>query len=249
MAGEPWHASAAVADGATLGQGSLWARGMLRHLEDLRATSESDADSYEDDDASVPEDHAAAIEARIVALSTSFGVLCRFTSLVAIDDRRPDERILRRQPRRIVQPVNAAVRMLYSKSIVAYRAMSQDAFRGQAFLCCDDSPEEVVDALARERVEAKRLIAKTKPRSAGLTDVKPATVDGLLRGVLRLLERLRRKQAPAELIERLVAAHARLAALPTDRPALVALLDALAEFVEKQGAPVDRRRWWTVAGG
>jgi Ca-activated chloride channel family protein len=249
-----WRATAVVPKQATPGLACLWARGMLRRLEDERITSESA--TVDDDAIEQPEEEqtAEAIESRIVALSTSFGVLCRFTALVAIDARRPDERVRRLTPRRIVQPIDAASGMARWAMCVNYSSASFPGSFDDALYCCDFGEggggswnQPAADPLAAERTEAARLVARVKPRRGSLDDVKPSRVSGLLRGVLRLLRRLGKHHAAPELIETLAAAYARLFAVPTDRAALVALLDGLAVFGAEKGARVDR--WWEAARG
>lgn len=257
-AGEPWRAAVAIADGVTPGLGSLWARGMLRRLEDLRVTVRAGREWMGNDNVAVPGDHATPIESRIVQLSTSFGVLCRFTALVAIDDRRPDECIPRIDPRRVVQPVDTLGRVMrYSMhatpacgldgvtafvpmSVQAMRSPLEYGFDGEDFACLSDSAPP--DPLAGARAAAARLLAKAKPRSGRLADVSGRQVSGLLGGVLKLMRQLGKKEGVADVIERLSAAYARLNAVPNDHVALTTLLDAVAAFAMEHGLTVDR--WW-----
>jgi Ca-activated chloride channel family protein len=67
--GRPWTAEAAPRTAEVPALSSVWARGKLRELEDRYAVG---ADR-------------AMLEKQIVGLSLRFGVLCRFTSFVAVD--------------------------------------------------------------------------------------------------------------------------------------------------------------------
>jgi Ca-activated chloride channel family protein len=72
-----------VADSAST---AVWARAHLRDLEDRYVTGED-------------------LEQRIVAASLRFGVLCRFTAWIAIDERIVVEN---GEPHRVIQPVEPA---------------------------------------------------------------------------------------------------------------------------------------------
>jgi len=257
-AGEPWRTAAAVAAGATPGLGSLWARGMLRRLEDLRATAHSGPRHLDAEDVAASGDHATTIESRIVQLSTSFGVLCRFTALVAIDDRRPDEHLPMVEPRRVVQPVDTMGGLLFSKrsafadacmggsatflpmSVQAMRMPQGFGFDADDLFCLEDSAPP--DPLAGARTLAVRLLTKARPRSGRLADVSGRQVSGLLGGVVKLMRLLSRHSADAEEVERFAVAYARLYARPGERDSLVQLLEALASFAGGRGRDV--ARWW-----
>lgn len=73
-----------------------WARSQLRDLEDIYATRHDDYFGLDEPDLT------AEFERRIVATSLRFGVLCRFTAFVAIDDRVVTDGSTSRH---IVQPV------------------------------------------------------------------------------------------------------------------------------------------------
>jgi Ca-activated chloride channel homolog len=92
--GRPWSVTAVggVSDEPALT--ATWARGQVRDLED-RYLVQSTAGSRS-------ATSAAELERRIVATSLRFGVLCRFTSYVAIDERVVTDGTT---PRTIVQPV------------------------------------------------------------------------------------------------------------------------------------------------
>lgn len=237
-AGEAWRTSAAVSHWATPGLGSLWARGMLRQLEDRRVTRGRLAEAF-DEALGGPVDHPEPLDARIVQLSTSFGVLCRFTALVAIDDRRPDERIRRIQPRRVVQPVQAYDRLALMKSV-------------QAFACAPDPADPFNVSLSRlasspgpqPALVASRMLARVRPGSGRLADVTARRIEDLLRRVRDLVQALRDAGEPAELLARIEAAADELQAARSDRSHLAVLLEAIADIVEDGGDVADR--WWLV---
>jgi Ca-activated chloride channel family protein len=84
--GDAWStrvAGTTVADSAST---AVWARAHLRDLEDRYVTGED-------------------LEQRIVAASLRFGVLCRFTAWIAIDERIVVEN---GEPHRVIQPVEPA---------------------------------------------------------------------------------------------------------------------------------------------
>ena len=88
--GAPWRLDVVPAESQAAGLGVLWARGRLRQLEDGLTLCHGPATSE--------------LEKRIIDLSTAFGVLCRFTAVVVVDDRQPNE-TRAGALRRIVQPV------------------------------------------------------------------------------------------------------------------------------------------------
>jgi Ca-activated chloride channel family protein len=86
--GEPWSATV---PGATVTDSSVtavWARAHLRDLEDRYVSQPYGGDSE--------------LEQRIVATSERFGVLCRFTAWVAVDDRVVTDG---GEQHRVIQPV------------------------------------------------------------------------------------------------------------------------------------------------
>jgi Ca-activated chloride channel family protein len=245
--GAAWTAEAMASGGTTAGLGSLWARGRLRALEDRLVTTDD-----------------TSLEQRIVELSTSFGVLCRYTALVAIDPNDPDRVVACDPMRRIIQPVDYAVRRdacCYMMEADGARCRSQklrrrsgalpppswlsgwDDFFGDGF---------TEDPLDRVRFQAADLVAKARPRNGDPESVSPAKVKRLLRGTLALLEALGQNggqtQAVTEEIERIGAAFALVHALKTassvEPTSLVRLLDVLAEFA---GVPTEQRWWVKVA--
>jgi hypothetical protein len=93
--GEAWSvtAPATAADAPALP--AIWARGALRDLEDAYAAHAGWSRTGAREE----------LEHRIVGTSLRFGVLCRFTAYVAVDERVVTDG---GQPRTIVQPVEAA---------------------------------------------------------------------------------------------------------------------------------------------
>lgn len=85
--GTPWSTSVELVAAEDPAAAAVWARGRLRDLEDEYAIGATDR---------------SPLEARIVATSLRFGVLCRFTAYVAVDSRVVTEG---GTPRRVTQPV------------------------------------------------------------------------------------------------------------------------------------------------
>ncbi|GGM60222.1 VIT domain-containing protein [Dactylosporangium sucinum] len=85
--GRPWSATVTGErhDNPALTQ--VWARALLRDLEDAYVSGTHSADDLED---------------RITKVSLRFGVLCRFTAFVAVDTRVVTDG---KEPRRVTQPV------------------------------------------------------------------------------------------------------------------------------------------------
>ena len=234
-AGDQWQEQPQAAVVSTGCQGSLWARGRLRHLEDIYATR----NRYAGD---------GVIEKCIVDLSTTFGVLCRFTAIVAIDPRHPDRKPVSASRRRIVQPVEAIAGMMgthaFSAPVFHYRTASpaggihyfgeSDHFRSKS----QADPLEVVGQHASE------LLAKARPRSGAIAGMKPARVRNMLKAVLALLRELKTSGASREAIESVTTAYDRLCATPADQLAIVAMLEAISGIAELS-APPDR--WWRAA--
>jgi Ca-activated chloride channel family protein len=235
-AGDTWRELAGATPASTGCHGSLWARGRLQHLEDVSATSDSDTE---------------LLSRQMVDLSTAFGVLCRFTAIVAIDPRDPDRTQAPQLPRRIVQPVElvgAAAYCLFARPsrTISYLKSSRaprntlDSFGDCAFFT-PPSPHDRLHALGMRVVE---LLSKIRPRSGAVADIKPGKIRSLLKAVIALLKDLGACGAPRETIESVATAYGRLYALPTDPDAIVAMFDALADMGESASA-VDR--WWRAA--
>jgi Ca-activated chloride channel family protein len=89
--GSTWRVAVTSHRSQAPGLGALWARGRLQHLSDVYAVGDHD--------------DSEALERRIVDLSTGFGVLCKFTAVVAIDPRLPETPLDPNAMRQIIQPV------------------------------------------------------------------------------------------------------------------------------------------------
>jgi len=87
--GREWRAEVPARPADNPALAAVWARGRLRDLEDAHAAGRG-ADQE--------------LERRIVATSLRFGVLCRFTAFVAVDNRVVNEG---GRLRRVAQPVDA----------------------------------------------------------------------------------------------------------------------------------------------
>jgi len=228
--GKAWQEQADAKPVSTGCQGSLWARGRLRDLEDRYAAERS-------------KNSLQSLEQQMVDLSTSFGVLCRFTAIVAIDPRHPDRKLSPESLRRIVQPVELVAGMMQSYGLRA------DDFCHQfvASPCMDSGLRSdfmsPVDQLLDVQMQALMLMEKARPKSGAISDMKPAKIRSLLKAVAALLIKLKAAPAPRAMIESLEKAHARLSAMPADRDALVAMLDVLADVAAQ---PLLESRWWHV---
>jgi Ca-activated chloride channel family protein len=234
--GKAWQEQADAKPGSTGCQGSLWARGRLRDLEDRYAAERSKSSLQ-------------SLEKQMVDLSTSFGVLCRFTAIVAIDPRHPDRKLSPESLRRIVQPVELVAGMMQSYGLRAFDVHYQCAPEPRTsfgWLHTVANRRECVQSvgpLEGIRMQAATLLAKARPKSGALSDIKPAKIRSLLKAVAALLTKLKAAPAPRAMIESLEKAHARLSAMPADRDALVAMLDVLADVAAQ---PLLESRWWHV---
>ena len=229
--GDVWKEQADAAAVSTGCQGSLWARGRLRHLEDLYATRNR----------ALP---VKGLEKKMVELSTAFGVLCRFTAIVAIDPRHPDRKPDPASLRRIVQPVEMVAGMY---GILAFRSpvvYHRNAPATRMYLACLSENESPDDPLEEVLINAMHILAKARPKSGAIDDVKPGKVRNLLKAVLALLRELGACGAPREAIESLATAYGRLYAMPADQLAIIAMLEAISDIAELS-APPDR--WWRAA--
>lgn len=90
---------------------------------------------------------------------------------------------------------------------------------------------------------AAGVLAKARPKSDAIRDIKASKVRALLKAVLALLKELGANGASPEQIESLAIAYGRLYARPTGRDAITAMLDVLADIAEQSSA---RGRWWRV---
>ncbi|HEX4723705.1 MAG TPA: VIT domain-containing protein, partial [Pseudonocardiaceae bacterium] len=78
--GTAWHMTMVAEPAEHPGLRAIWARAHVRDLEDRYVTAQADGR------AALPE-----LERRIVAVSVAYGVLCRFTAFVAVDQRVVNE--------------------------------------------------------------------------------------------------------------------------------------------------------------
>jgi len=222
--GGAWQADTAPRTSAAPGLGALWARGRLRQLEDQYAVGWGQ--------------DGEAIERRMIDLSTSFGVLCKFTAIVAIDPRTPNAPVVATDLRRIIQPV--------------------EQFGGMAFEGCEgehEAPEcyfadagsddleallepESGDDYPAEQAMLREVIALLKPRSGDLGDVPPKMVSMLVGEVDKVIAMLRADGASDHVIEPLLDALDQIRSDLSNRAALLTLLNVLATFA----SPVES--WW-----
>jgi Ca-activated chloride channel family protein len=145
------------AESQAAGLGVLWARGRLRQLEDGLTLCYGPA--------------TGELEKRVIDLSTAFGVLCRFTAVVAIDDRQPNEAragLLRR----IVQPVTRGI-----SGWTARHGIHPSMSRGHSFplMACDDAP--IADASIASDFEAPSPSEDSSPKTSQLTEIPPGPLD------------------------------------------------------------------------
>ena len=239
--GTAWHLDLAPVVSQAAGLGALWARGRLRNLEDAYALARANA--------------AAPIEERLVDLSTGFGVLCRFTAVVAVDAREP---VAKGPLRRIVQPVStAAIDRLLGFDIAPSGHAPADCF---ALLSCerseyhlapefldawDDRPmpasPPLYDCLA-EKAMLRETLALVKPRSGAIADMPGEMRDHLFAEVRKVIELLRASAVPEIVIATLERPLQKAILRPENARVLRALLEAVATFAE----PVER--WWKGTG-
>ena len=247
--GAPWRLDLVPTESEAKGLGVLWARGRLRQLEDGLALSYGPATSE--------------LEKRIIDLSTAFGVLCRFTAVVVIDDRRPNETRVGAL-RRIVQPVAQRI-----SAWTARQGIRRSTSTGLSFplLACDDAP--IADAaiasdfeasspseisppeidpltkiptgpldLASQQAVVCEALALVKPRSGKVADVTAESQAFLFREVRKVIDRLRAGGAPVAVVDSLIDAMRYVLIHPGETAALVNLLDAVASFAGASD------RWW-----
>lgn len=228
-AGESWQEQVPATAASSGCQSSLWARGRLRHLEDLYAKRHHNGNE-------------AALESRIVELSTAFGVLCRFTAVVAIDPRAPDRKPDRAPTRRIIQPVEQFMQHQMAAFSPAIHGVVNTtySFHGRAHYFSSEDDDPLNDV----RMRAVDILIKACPKSGAFRDVKATAIRKLLKAALALLKELGECGALRAMIESLATAHGRLYALPADQAALVAMLDVLADIAEANGTVA---RWWQGA--
>jgi hypothetical protein len=171
-------------------------------------------------------------------------VLCRFTAIVAIDPRQPDRKPEPAALRRIVQPVDMILGM---QGVNAFRSPIVHHRRPPAtrmYLCGPSFHESPADPLEDVLIHALEILAKARPKSGAIDDVKPGKVRNLLKAVLALLRELGACGAPREAIESVATAYGRLYAMPADQLAIIAMLEAISDIAELSSPP---DRWWRAA--
>ena len=242
--GSSWRVAVRPHNSLAPGLGALWARGRLQHLSDAYAVGNRVK--------------SEALERRLVDLSTGFGVLCKFTAVVAIDPRMPEKAIDPSTLRQIVQPVfDVGMRrlpMLAPSSSFGFEAATCFPLLD----CIEASPmsEEPApfsdDSLGydggdldtppvdhpAEQAMIRETLALLRPRSGRLDDVPAEMVAILLSDVSKVLAMLRADgwDSPrGAALEQLLADAAKQ---PGNRDTLRHLLDALADFA----GPVEC--WW-----
>jgi Ca-activated chloride channel family protein len=242
--GSTWRVAVTPHSSLAPGLGALWARGRLQHLSDAYAVGNRVK--------------SEALERRIVDLSTGFGVLCKFTAVVAIDPRMPETPIDLSTLRQIIQPVfDVGMRRL---SMYAPQAsFGFEAARSfPLFDCTIASPTSEARASSNEdllgydvgdfdtppvdhRAEQamiRETLALLRPRSGRLDDVPAEMVAILLSDVSKVLAMLRADGWDSPRVAALEQWLADAAKQPGNRDTLRHLLDALADFA----GPV--ACWW-----
>lgn len=261
--GSPWTTEAEVQPATAAGVGTLWARARLRHLEDTLAIGSEGVDHE-------------ALERRIVELSTAFGVLCRFTALVAIDPRLPESAPEPESLRRVVQPVSAPAgwqyhrHMLLSPAASAMPApaensvladMSIDLFPGDTFLWPSGDDLDLVPGPASVSADDSTIERVEQASPAGL----PEALRRMIREALALAAPRsgRIADVPAAMVALFVAEVRKvLQALGAEGVAGVPLLPGLLAALERDPADRDAlsallealadaadpaERWWRPA--
>ncbi|MFM7248833.1 MAG: hypothetical protein ACKO5R_02945, partial [Planctomycetaceae bacterium] len=261
--GSPWKTEAEVQPAAAAGLGTLWARARLRQLEDTLAIGSEGVDHE-------------ALGRRIVELSTAFGVLCRFTALVAIDPRLPESAPEPASLRRVVQPVSAPAGwqhhrlMLLSPAASAMSASVQprvlavtsfDHFPGDSYEMPGGEDLDLAFAAAPVSADQSTIERVGQAAPAGLPDALQRMVREAL--ALAAPRSGRIADVPAAMVTLLVAEVRKvLQALGAEGVAGVPLLPGLLAALERD--PADRdvlvavlealadaaepaERWWRPA--
>ena len=242
--GSTWQVAVTPHNSLAPGLGALWARGRLQHLSDAYAVGNRV--------------NSEALERRIVDLSTGFGVLCKFTAVVAIDPRMPETPIDPSTPRQIIQPVfdvgMRRLHMLAPASSFAFKAATcfplldcseASSMSEEMAPSSDDSlgydagdlDTPPVDHRA-EQAMIRETLALLRPRSGRLDDVPAEMVAILLSDVSKVLAMLRADGWDSPWVATLEQLLADAAKQPGNRDTLRHLLDALADFA----GPVEC--WW-----
>ena len=246
--GSSWRVAVTPHDSLAPGLGALWARGRLQHLSDAYAVGEHD--------------DSEALERRIVDLSTGFGVLCKFTAVVAIDPRLPEKPIEASTLRQIVQPVfDAAAGGMQVLGLTAHRSLlrsPKDRYFSQSIICHDVASMSEASAISdsdshgydvgdldtppvnrpAEQAMIRETLALLRPRSGRLDDVPAEMVAILLGDVSKVLAMLRADGWNSPWLESLERVLEVGKQNPLNRDTLRALLDGLALFA----SPFER--WW-----
>ena len=131
----------------------------------------------------------------------------------------------------------------------AYRSSESFAYHRRApatrmYLACLSENESPADPLEDVLMHALEILAKARPKSGAIDDVKPGKVRNLLKAALALLRELGACGAPREAIESLATAYGRLYAMPADQLAIIAMLEAISDIAELSSPP---DRWWRAA--
>ena len=246
--GSSWRVAVTPHDSLAPGLGALWARGRLQHLSDAYAVGEHD--------------DSEALERRIVDLSTGFGVLCKFTAVVAIDPRLPEKPIEASTLRQIVQPVfDAAAGGMQVLGLTAHRSLlrsPKDRYFSQSIICHDVASMSEASAISdsdshgydvgdldtppvnrpAEQAMIRETLALLRPRSGRLDDVPAEMVAILLGDVSKVLAMLRADGWNSPWLESLERVLEVGKQNPLNRDTLRALLNGLALFA----SPFER--WW-----
>jgi hypothetical protein len=112
------------------------------------------------------------------------------------------------------------------------------------YRCFESLYESPADPLKDVLMHAMAILAKARPKSGAIDDMKPGKVRNLLKAVLALLRKLGACGAPREAIESLATAYGRLYTMPADPAAIVAMLEAISDIAELSSPP---DRWWRAA--
>lgn len=232
--GESWHDRAEATLGSSGCQAMLWARGRLQQLQDVYAACGSEA-------------KRTSLEKRLVELSTSTGVLCKFTAVVAIDMRQPSAVIDPGSMRRIVQPIETARSAWHAASMAGSDTVFSCCSRpdamdiGESFDGCVEEDPQTPATLDAARAAAAKIVEEITPQARTSGMLSGAETQSLLEAVRRLLDELLAAAAPQQMIESLATAYERLRAVPTDRIAVSAVINALLNIAVQ---PATRDHWW-----
>ena len=207
--GSAWRTTAKAVTGDNPAVAAVWARGRLRDLEDRYVTSAGDQERQR-------------LERTIVDTSLRFGVLCRFTAYVAVDDRAVNSG---GELHRVTQPVElpAGWQLMAAAAPAGSRRMrtAMTGFAPAAIGVPQRAGMARRDSLDRA-ADPRELLATELRRLTELADAPP----------------LRRWYALADLGSRLRALIDQL-----DLPELVKLAEALADCDGRYDGDVLARLW------